>query len=815
MKDKKKLYPLTLPQQSFFLDYLIHENNSKYNSAGLFILNGFLDVQLFKKSFEYAIKKHDILQLRFELNENDLFQYLDPSTGRNFDYQDLRNSPLSFNEIIQNLFKENERPTSFLNTSLNSERILQTRDNQFIWFTRFHHFANDGYGRSLISNTISKTYNSLVENNCYPDIKAFSYLDFLAEDLIYRKSEAYNKSIEYWKEKLTPLPSPFDFSIKKNNLKKKSLASEKINLSIDHMCYSSVLKVSEECGVSIFQALLGVFYIALSKFWNKKEIIVGMPVLNRSNYKFKNTAGLFMGLIPFRIQIQDESSFKDFINDIKAEARGIYRHQRLPLGEVINHFRSDTNFLGEIFDVTINYSKMDFSQRFGKAKLQSINIDAPIQSESLSLQIDEFGGEENVNLHFNYNPQVFSEEEILQFVKCFNNLLIELFFFPDKKINEINLLDLDDYDKIVNKFNETAYFYSRDKTIQQHFEAQVLKTPNNIALIFEGEELSYKELNEKSNQLARHIRNQYKVKTNNELTPDTLIALYIERSLEMVVSILAVLKSGGAYVPMDTNYPQERIDYILEDTQAEIILSQRKFSNSDQNPIPRNKIICTDLSEDLYKDENYSNLPRYSDYFNLAYIIYTSGTTGKPKGVMIEHNNVVRLLGSSEDHFNFNSEDIWTLFHSYVFDVSVWELWGALFYGGKLLIPSKEQTKDTEAFSKLCIDNKVSVLCQTPSAFYGFADIISNQTTKDKLDLRYIIFAGEALNINQLKTWWEYQNLCNLTTKLINMYGITETTVHVTYKEIKQTEVIQSNIGKSLVDLKSYVLDANFNPVPI
>ena len=196
-------------------------------------------------------------------------------------------------------------------------------------------------------------------------------------------------------------------------------------------------------------------------------------------------------------------------------------------------------------------------------------------------------------------------------------------------------------------------------------------------------------------------------------------------------------------------------------------------------------------------------------------MIYTSGTTGKPKGVMVEHSNVVRLFTCTNHQFSFNAKDVWTMFHSYVFDFSVWELWGALIYGGKLIVISQEQTKDIESFYHLCKEYEVSILNQTPSAFYRFADIASNASGPSGIALRYIIFGGEALNIKQLRSWWNFQTQNKLATKLINMYGITETTVHVTYKELTQDEIIQSNIGKPLADLKAYVLDSNNNPVPV
>jgi len=278
----------------------------------------------------------------------------------------------------------------------------------------------------------------------------------------------------------------------------------------------------------------------------------------------------------------------------------------------------------------------------------------------------------------------------------------------------------------------------------------------------------------------------------------------------MVIGILGVLKAGGAYVPIDPGYPRERIGYLLEDTGAALVLSRRGVVAA----LPPEKVLYIDLSEEFYGQEDGARLPQYSGPASLAYVIYTSGTTGQPKGVMIEHKSVMRLFTCTNDQFTFTAQDTWTLFHSYVFDFSVWELWGALLYGGKLIVVTKEQTRDLSAFYDLCREYKVSVLNQTPSAFYRFADIAA-QSGQSSLDLRYIIFGGEALNVQQLHPWWGYQAAHKLKTKLINMYGITETTVHVTYKELTNTTAAQSNIGEKLADLQVYVLDGYLAPVPI
>ena len=333
--------------------------------------------------------------------------------------------------------------------------------------------------------------------------------------------------------------------------------------------------------------------------------------------------------------------------------------------------------------------------------------------------------------------------------------------------------------------NLSDILFPKDKTIVDLFEEQVNKTPDSIAIKFKDTELTYRELNVKSNQLANYLI------TNYDIQPDDLVGIELERSEWMVIGILAIIKSGGAYVPIDPEYPEQRKSFIKEDANLKVIINDQEletFREANKN------------KEYPSTNPNIKLSPN-----NLMYVIYTSGTTGNPKGVLIEHFNVVRLLFNDAFQFDFNEKDVWTMFHNFNFDFSVWEMYGALLYGGKLIIVPSEIAKDTLSFSDLVIENGVTVLNQTPSAFYNLSEVISSSTLEHNHKLRYIIFGGEALQPSKL-SWWHEQYP---QTKLVNMYGITETTVHVTYQEIGVKEIVQgiSSIGKPIPTLSCYILD--------
>ena len=342
--------------------------------------------------------------------------------------------------------------------------------------------------------------------------------------------------------------------------------------------------------------------------------------------------------------------------------------------------------------------------------------------------------------------------------------------------------------------------------IDEIFELQARKTPDAIALTCGNEHLSYQQLNERANQLANYL-------VKSGAGPEIPVVLYLERSLNMVVAILGVLKAGGTYVPVDLAYPKERLAFMLEDSQAPLLLTQQNLRAA--LPANRAKVVCLDSDREKIGLESSSTPVTETTTSNAAYIIYTSGSTGKPKGVVVTHHNVVRLLKQTAHWYAFNERDVWPLFHSYAFDVSVWELWGSLFHGGRLVIVPYLVSRSPSDFYELIAREKVTVLNQTPSAFRQFIWAEESAETKRELCLRYVICAGEALELQSLKPWFARHG--DEKTKVINMYGITETTVHSTYRWIRKADVeanLGSVIGVPIPDLTLHLVDENLQPVP-
>ncbi|MDT0123713.1 amino acid adenylation domain-containing protein [Paenibacillus sp. RRE4] len=372
------------------------------------------------------------------------------------------------------------------------------------------------------------------------------------------------------------------------------------------------------------------------------------------------------------------------------------------------------------------------------------------------------------------------------------------------KLSSLNTMPDTERRMLLEQFNDTKTTYPLEATLVSLFEEQAESCSARIALRYEHTEMTYATLNSKANRLAIFLRQQ-------GVKPNQVVGILFSRSPGMVISILAVLKAGGAYMPIDPEYPKERIQYMLEDSKAQFCITE------DQELLPEDvsiKAIVPDLLDDDQIEGVYAtNLKQVNQPSDLAYIIYTSGSTGKPKGVMIEHSNVVRLLFNDRNLFDFTKEDVWTLFHSFCFDFSVWEMYGALLYGARLIIVPLNVTREPAQFLSLLQKEQVTILNQTPTAFYRIAKLEVESDLHTSLAVRKVIFGGEALQPIQLLEWKKKYPQ----TQLINMYGITETTVHVTYKEMEWDDIQAkiSNIGKPIPTLQIYILDEQRELVPI
>lgn len=415
-----------------------------------------------------------------------------------------------------------------------------------------------------------------------------------------------------------------------------------------------------------------------------------------------------------------------------------------------------------------------------------------------------------IGFEADYDPDLYKRETVERVLTQFRSL-IELFDANlDQPVERIPLCSPDEIRLLIGEVALQTKRFPVTRCMHQRFEEQVRKTPDAVAVVMPGggrQHLTYSDVNERANRLAHYLRSK-------GIGPDILVGLYLDRTPDLIVALLAILKAGGAYLPIDLGYPAERVAFMLSDSETPVVITDSKIARN--LPETSALVICMDDDQESWATLSSENPRSNVIPENLVYSIFTSGSTGKPKGVLITHSNVSRLFDATQSWFHFNEQDTWTFFHSSAFDFSVWEIWGALIYGGRLIIVPFAESRSPERFYELLATEQVTVLNQTPSAFRQLVGVDETRPGEKLEKLRLVIFGGEALNLQSLAPWFEKYG--DIMPQLVNMYGITETTVHVTYRPLTASDLSEapgSVIGRPIPDLQLYVLDAALQPVPV
>ena len=569
------------------------------------------------------------------------------------------------------------------------------------------------------------------------------------------------------------------------------------------------------CAKLIGVSAASIFHLAwaqvLSLISAKETVVFGTVLFGRT----QNVAdadrmlGMFINTLPVRFDV-NAITVTTGVRKMHQLLADLMRHEHAslslaqrcsavpppaPLFSALLNYRHSTAAVNDVSETTASLWK--------SMGIEVLNEDERT-NYPLTLSIDDYG------TAFGLTMQVQSPIEpqrIMRYMQtALTGLVDALTANPQKAVCTINVLPESEQEQLLVEWNRIKTDCLQDQCIHELFEQQVRKNSNAIAVVFEDRQLTYSELNAHANQIAHSLRAK-------GICSEVLVGLFLPRSVEMIIGILGVLKAGGAYLPIDPSYPQERIAFMIDDAKPQVIVTQSEFME-----------LLPDAPEKLSLDHN---LAAETDYFdsnpistaaanNLAYVIYTSGSTGRPKGVMVTHHNVRRLFAITEQEYHFNNEDVWTLFHSYAFDFSVWEIWGALLYGGRLIVVPDRIKHSPEAFHQLLQQQGVTVLNQTPTSFYQLDHVDKYALMQIPLALRLIIFGGEALELGKLQKWFERHG--DIKPQLVNMYGITETTVHVTRAPLSQVDAENSGcstIGHPISDLQAFILDQQHNPVPV
>ena len=802
--------PTSFAQQRLWLLAQLNPDNAFYNISRAVRMIGPLKIEMLQQALNAVVARHESLRTSFSTLDEQPVQLIAEAVSLSMPLIDLSHLDEAEREarLKQEARAEAGRGFDLREPPLLRVRMLRLAQDEHVLLLTMHHIISDGWSMGVLVREVGALYEAYERGEESPlEELEVQYGDYAVWQRERLKGEELERELGYWREQLRGAPAVLELPTDRVRPPVQTYRGGRQSVRVTSEVVSRLREVGQSEGATLYMVLLGAFSVLLWRYSGADDVVVGTPVANRTRGEVEGLIGFFVNTLVMRVEVRAEESYRELVRRVREVSVGGYGHQEVPFEKVVEELTPERSLshtpLFQVMFVLHNEPLPEVS--FGDLKLvplQSLNEAAKFD---LTLSMIETG--HGLAATLTYNADLFDQATIVRMLRHFKKLLEAIADDPGCRICELPMLDEEERRKLLFEWSGNGASYPQHRCLHQLFEEQVKRSPNAVALIIDEEQVTYGELNRKANLLAHHLREM-------GIGPEKLVGISVNRSIEMIVCVLATLKAGGAYLPLDPAYPPKHLDFMLEDARVSVLICEQEMTG---NFLPRSiKVVSLDgdwseISSGSTENPATDVLPE-----NLAYIIYTSGSTGRPKGVMVNHANVARLLQATQEGFRFNEKDVWTLFHSFAFDFSVWEIWGALLYGGKLVIVSYLESRSPEAFYDLLCRERVTVLNQTPSAFNQLVAVEKSGSLNHRLALRLVIFGGEALDVKRLKSWFD--NHGDELPQIINMYGITETTVHATQYRVRADDLHRSSksiIGCPISDLQIYVLDERMEPVGV
>ena len=800
--------PLSFSQQRLWFLNEFAPNSPAYNISAAVRLNGQLRIDVLQRVLTETVRRHESLRTTFALIDRAPVQIVAPPAQVLLPLIDLSGCDDSNTESRRLASLESQRPFNLRTGPLLRFVLMRLSEDQHVALLTLHHIISDGWSAGIFVRELCTLYAAYSENQRSPlEELAIQYADFTVWQREWLEGPVMEMELSYWREQLKDAPPVLNLPTDWPRPPVQTNFGAVHSIMIDAGLLESLHELARTNGVTLFMTLLAAYNILLSRYSGQADVIVGTPTAGRTRLETEPLIGCFINMLALRTAVNDDMRVVDLLQRVRETTLEAFSHQDVPFEKLIEELRPERSMsYSPLFQVVIVLQNAP-AQQLRVRDLTFAQFENEVRTAKFDLTLAMTEMKEGLRTIFEYNKELFNRASIARMAQRFVTVLGNMVAAPQQTIASLSLLTSEERAELLDQWSH-AERYVVDECLHERFAQQAERTPNARALTFEGKHLTYAELNVEANRLANYLRSR-------GVGPESRVAICLERSIELVIAVLGVLKAGAAYVPLDPANPVERIAFMLADSAAALLVTQsqirdRLFNHKDT----RTQIVCLDTEN--FSGENRSNPQTGCTPQNLAYIIYTSGSTGQPKGVMVTHANVVRLFEATACDFEFSSSDVWTLFHSFAFDFSVWELWGALLWGGRLVVVPYEVSRTPAEFAGLLKDEQVTMLSQTPSAFRQLTQHVAQTPDDAPATLRAVVFGGEALEFWTLRDWVERYGVHS--PRLINMYGITETCVHVTYRPLHAAEVLDqtgSRIGRAIDDLTLYVLDQRMEPVAL
>jgi len=802
--EKREYYEVSHAQKRlWYLDKVVPDSPF-YNIPGAVLLeNSKIDIDLMRKAMQAVVDRHESLRTTLKTIDGKPVQVIADTLDFEIPLIDFSTDSDPENRLNEIIDEEKLTPFNIEKGPLMRARIVKLAETSHAFLLCMHHVISDGWSMGLLVREMMTNYLAFTEGKPSPlSALEIQYRDFAHWQNQILQSELIKKQKEYWVDNLSGefpvINLPTDHP--RPAIQTQNGASRRITFNKDITELLRELARSQE--VTVFMLTLAIFKVLLHKLSAQRDIIVGCPIAGRNSTQIESLIGFFVNMQPLRSDLSDNPIFADFLQQIKQVALGAYANQDYPfdkLVEVLNPVRDMSR--SPIFDVVFDFHEISanplINAKLGDGNLREITGDD--RTAKFDLTVVGYEDENGIVINFVYNSDLFEPQTIDRFMEYYRNVLHELINNPQKRLSDIEMITVEERNQVLFAFNQTAREFPRDKTAQEIFYEIADKFTSKDALVFHSETMNYAELNMRSNKIARYLQ-------DHGVARGSYVAIMVERSFDMLVGVLGILKAGAAYVPIEAEYPLARIKFMLDEIQAQVIVGHErlleKISGYDGH------MLCL---EQFWKDSasiDGSNLDILNEPEDIAYVIYTSGSTGQPKGVMVPHRGITRLVINT-DYADITREDKFLQVATFAFDAATMEFWGTLLNGGMLFLASSDEVLSLDSLADLVIDNDITILFLTTVLYNQLVDARPDAFTK----LKRLLVGGEALSVAHVR-----KGLANVKPGVFaNVYGPTENTTFSTCGTIISVpdNATSVPIGGPIANSTLYILDEYLNPVPV
>ena len=792
-----KVLPMFFAQEGlWFLDQLKPES-ATYNMPVAISLRGLLDVEALERSLNTIVQRHEALRTTFGMREGQPVQVIAPTLYIALPVVDLRGIPEAEREaeVLRLATEEARRPFDLTQGPLLRATLFQLGAEESMLMLVIHHIVFDGRSVGVLFRELASLYKAFSTGQPSPLLELpLQYADFVVWQREMLQGDILAEHLAYWKQQLAGSPTHLELPPDRPHLPVPTSRGAMYSLKLPKALTEALRELSHQEGVTLYTTLVAAFQTLLYRYSGQDDLVIGTVTAGRTREETEALIGFFATTLVLRTDLSGNPTFHELLKRVRKVILGARAHQDLPFEYVVKELQPERQ-LGQnpLFQVMLALEPPLPTLPSGWTLTQT-EMDVELGTSRFDLYLELDIGPEGLIGRLEYSTDLFDRTTIARMVGHWQTLLEGVVVDPTRHLSELPLLTEKERHQFLVEWNATQGAYPQDQCIHQLFEAQVERTPDTVAVVFEGEQLTYRELNDKANQLAHHLQKL-------GVGPEVLVGICMERSLDMVIGLLGILKAGGAYVPLDPAFPFERLAFMLEDAQVQVLVTQQHLLT--QLPAHSTKVVCLDADAAVLAQQSDANLLSVATSDHLAYVIYTSGSTGRPKGVQILHRAVVNFLLSMQEQPGLTAQDTLLAITTLSFDIAALELFLPLIVGARVIVASRETAADGTALAKILTRADVTVMQATPITWR----VLLAAGWQGNPDLK-ILCGGEALPLDLA------QQLLPRAASLWNLYGPTETTIWSTLCKIEPGDDVVS-IGRPIANTQIYLLDTHLQLVPV